>query len=173
MITTTPNGTDGDGKWFHDRWHNAIDSDLLFETDPQTGLELWKPNVSNIISDPSRNTFIQVKYHWSEDPTKDEAWYLEQCQELSDQRKINQELDLIFIGSTNCIFDDEMLSSFQSVSKPNVILAPHGSRLEIFDNIDINDYYLIGCDTAESLQGAYCAIEVFSFKFSTSSGITN
>jgi hypothetical protein len=96
---------------------NAIDTDLLFDKE-----EKWKDNINVLINDPSKNSFLRTRFHWSEDPKKDEKWYIEQCRELSDKRKINQELDLIFVGTSNCIFEDDILSQFvseKSLMKPN------------------------------------------------------
>jgi len=167
LITSTPNGTQGDGEWFYNRWTNGVESDDLFVENSETGLENWNPDVviDDAVRDPSKNTFVRVRYHWSEDPTKTEEWYQEQCQELSDQRKVNQELDLLFVGTTQCIFDDETLAAFTS-SKPVMTLpCPHHSRLDIYTNVlDKSDYYIIGCDTAQSLTGAYCAIEIYGFR---------
>ena len=104
-------------------------------------------------------------YHWSEDDRKTEKWYQEQCQELSDKRLINQELDLIFVGSSNCIFDDDTLSSIKEQSPVQILNCAHGSKLKVFEKtLDPTDYYIIGCDTAESLAGAYCAVQVYGFR---------
>jgi len=163
LITSTPNGTIGVGKWFYDRYMNAIDSNLLF--DSKTGL--WLPDIDKhkIVNESNSNKYIKIKYHWSEDPSKDQQWYEDQCAEIADQRTINQELDLIFVGSTDCIFTDEILSAFKSKPPCSSLTTPNLAKLDIFTNkFDINDYYLIGCDTAESLLGNYCTIEIYSFK---------
>ena len=163
LITSTPNGTIGVGQWFYNRYVNAIDSNLLF--DPNTGM--WLPDIdkNKIINESNSNRYIKIKYHWSEDPTKTQKWYEDQCAEIADQRTINQELDLVFIGSTNCVFTDEILATFKSTNIVSKVLTPNLATLEIFiDQLDPNDYYLIGCDTAESLLGNYCVIEIYSFK---------
>lgn len=161
LITSTPNGVTGDGEWFYKRWNNSVDSDLIFNDDK------WDKSkeIENIVNDPSKNSFIGVQYHWSEDPTKNQKWYEEQCQEIDDERTINQELDLLFVGTQKCIFSDTTLASFSS-EKPKEIVQTHNmANLNVFEeNPNPNDYYLIGCDTAESLEGAYCAIQIFSFK---------
>lgn len=158
MITSTPNGVAGDGQWFHDRWMKGIDSDILFDENDD-----WVENADEYVNDPTKNGFINILFHWSEDPNKTQEWYLEQCRELSDQRKINQELDLIFVGSSNCIFDDELLGKFQFTQPIKTLSCPHQTNLLIFDEIDTKDYYLIGVDTARSISGAYNSIEIFSF----------
>ena len=164
LVTSTPNGVYGDGEWFYKRYTNGIDSDQLFEFDDENKFELWKDPrlVSTQMNDMTKNSFIRVRYHWREDITKDEAWYTTQCRELDDERLINQELDLVFVGSTSCVFSDKILSEFQ---KEDVIATiPAGTtELEVFTNIDPTDYYLIGVDSASSIKGAYDAIEIFSF----------
>jgi len=163
LVTSTPNGTVGVGKWFYNRYTNAVDSNLFF--DRETGIWIPKINKKEIMSSTDNNRYVKVKYHWSEDPTKTQEWYDDQCAEIADQRTINQELDLIFIGSSNCIFTDEILSDFKSINVASSILTPNLASLDIFTNqFDPNDYYLIGCDTAESLMGNYCVIEIYSFK---------
>ena len=158
----TKNGTSGLGEWFFNRWNNTVDSNLLFNDN-----DTWRNdiNVTETVTDPSRNSFVGIKFHWSEDPTKDEKWYQQQCQELGDQRLINQELDLLFVGSTNCIFSDDMLSSFNTQKSSETITTPGNASFNIFEeDLDPTDYYLLGADTAESLNGAYCTIEIFGFR---------
>lgn len=167
LITTTPNGIQGVGEWFYKRWGNAIESDSLFIEDPETSLENWNTHIDipTILKDDSKNSFIKIQYHWSEDPTKTQEWYNEQCRELDDQRKVNQELDLVFVGSTHCLFSDEILSKFTSSKPCETIYTSNVAPFHVFEqNLDTTDYYLIGVDTAESLEGAYCSIQIFSFR---------
>lgn len=167
LVTSTPNGTQGDGEWFYQRWTNSVESDDLFVFDEDTGYESWNEDIDieDAVKDPSKNTFVRVRYHWSEDPSKNEAWYQEQCQELSDQRKINQELDLLFVGTTQCIFDDDTLASFKAIKPVTTLPCPHHSKLDIYTNyLDPTDWYIIGCDTAQSLTGNWCAMQVFGFR---------
>jgi len=166
LITSTPNGTDGDGEWFYKRWNGAVESDDLFEELPN-GLEQWRTdiNINDAIADPSHNTFAKVKYHWSEDPRKSDDWYHAQVQELDDKRLVNQELDLLFVGGSNCIFDDDDLAAFESRKSLATVVCPHSSKMHVFmDNLDPREYYIIGADTAQSLTGAYCAVEIYTFK---------
>lgn len=165
IITSTPNGIEGDGKWFYERWSNSISSDLLFK-ETEDNVEEWNENCEELIADPSKNGFISIKYHWSEDSSKDENWYTEQCRELDDRRKINQELDLIFVGSSNCIFEDDLLSKFKSMRPIGSYNCPYETTLQIYEkNLNPKDFYIIGVDTARSLSGvsAFNSIEVFSF----------
>lgn len=83
LITSTPNGTEGDGKFFFDMWSNAIDSDEIYDENNKL-----VENAKSIIESPSKNGFVSIKFHWSE--VKDEEWYLGQCKDLNFQsRRIN------------------------------------------------------------------------------------
>ena len=165
LMTSTPNGIEGDGKFFYDMYTNSIESDDLFVKSEDDGLEDWVENYESIMSQPSKNSFIRVKYHWSENPDKDLTWYEQQKKELNfDRRKINQELDLLFVGGSNCIFDDETLEKFVFINKINQIDLANQVKLDVYDTINPQDYYLIGVDTASSMKGAFNAIEVFSYR---------
>lgn len=176
LVTSTPNGSEGDGKFFHDYWMNAIDSDNLFEPDDGQDIniqnknlyyEKFKKNADDIVSDPSKNSFIRVRYHWSEDPRKDQNWYEIQKKDLNfNERRIGQEIDLEFVGATNCIFPDAVLKQLKkSVSKPiDMIPLLHGVFLKVFKEFNPLDYYIVGVDTASSTEGAFSSVEVFSFK---------
>jgi len=159
LLTSTPNGTVGDGKWFYDMFSYSVDSDVIFKD------EHFRPESDVLVDNPERNGFIKIKYHWSEDPTKDQAWYLEQCRDLNfNKRLINQELDLLFVGSTTCIFDDDYLAQLKSVAPYNLVTLPHATHLSVYtETFDMNDFYLVGADTAKSIVGDYSAIEIFSY----------
>ena len=147
LFTSTPNGTGGDGKFLYEMWNNSLDSDDIFNED-----ESLVENVDQLVAAPDKNSFVKIKYHWSEDPTKTEDWYLQQKRELNfDTRSINQELDLIFIGSTNCIFTDEFLSNLEPKKPIENIKLSHFSALKLYSELDPNQYYLVGVDTAKSL----------------------
>lgn len=155
-----------DGEWFYKRWNNAVDSDDLFIQD-NNGIEIFNPdiNIQKTLTAPGKNEFIKVQYHWKEDPTKNDIWYQTQVRELDDERLVNQELELIFVGTKNCIFSDTILKSLEPSDKSLQLPTPNHSTLRTFDPMpDDRDYYLIGVDTAQSLTGAKCAIEIFSFK---------
>jgi len=150
----------GDGAWFYEMHNFAVDSDDIFDED-----EIFNEFADGFVDNPERNGFVRVTYHWSEDPSKNIEWYNQQCRDLNfDKRLINQELDLVFVGSTNCIFDDEFLSQLKSIKPTKIIPFSHATHLKLFtDNFDTGDFYLIGADTAKSLVGDYNAIEIFSY----------
>ena len=160
FLTSTPNGVVGDGQWFYEMYNYSVDSDEIFDDDNN-----FIDEADSLVNNPERNGFIRVKFHWSEDSEKDENWYKEQCRDLNfDTRSINQELDLVFVGSTNCIFSDEFLSQLRHQKPSNIITLPHSCHLRLFTEIfNSNDYYLIGVDSAKSITGDYNAIEIFSY----------
>jgi len=158
LLSATPNGTESEGKFFYDIWSNAIDSDELYDENNK-----FIDNYERIINSPTKNGFIAIKYHWSE--SKDEDWYLNQCKDLNfDARKINQELDLLFVGGTHCLFDDDFLSKLRSEKPVEYIELPHYTKLKIFNNaFDNKDFYLIGVDSARSLTGDFAVIEIYKY----------
>lgn len=177
ILTSTPNGTEGRGKFFFDYWTGAIDSELIFEIDKdhtkenETNenliYEKFTKNADEIINTPGTNGFVQVYHHWSEDPRKGPEWYEQQCRDYNyNKRKIAQEYDIRFVGSTNNPFDDDVLEKLQeAVLNPIGFLdLPHATKLKFFKDIDPTDYFLIGVDTASSIDNCYSAIEVFSYK---------
>ena len=166
LMSSTPNGVDDKGKFFYEMYDKAVESDNLFVADSETGIEDWTETANDVIADASKNSFVRVRYHWSEDPTKNMTWYEQQKKELNfNTRQINQELDLLFVGGTDCIFDDETLQKFVYVKRDAVIDLKHQAKLDIFQtDFDQKDYYLVGVDTASSIKGAFNAIEIFTYK---------
>ncbi len=177
LLTSTPNGTQGTGAFFYEYWQKAISSDEIFdidykvtEKDEDNGnyiFEKFKPNADEIMNMPGSNGFLQIYYHWSEDPRKDLDWYEEQKRQQNyNSRKIAQEYDIRFVGSSDNPFEDDILDKLQkAVLNPIQHLnLPHSTRLKLFKEIDPTDYYLIGVDTASSIDNCYSAIEVYSFK---------
>lgn len=162
FLSSTPNGSIGEGEWFYNMYNNAIDSEDIFDENCNL-----RDNADEIVENPSTNGFIKIRFHWSEDPMKDDKWYHEQCRDFNfDTRSINQELDLVFVGSTNCIFPDEFLAKLKITPPVDRIDLPHVTDLKLFidrNKIDKTDYLLIGIDTAKSITGDYSAIEIFRY----------
>ena len=143
-------------------WQNAVDSVNIFDDDNQ-----FLPDSDTYVNEPTRNGFVKVKFHWSEDPKKDAKWYQDQKRDLNfDTRLINQELDLVFVGSTNCIFSDDFLSQLNPQKPIDRIKLPHECTFNLYTHrqeFDKTDYFLLGCDTAKSLIGDYNALELYSY----------
>ena len=170
-------GTQGTGAFFYEYWQRSIPSDDVFDIDynatapdEKNGnfiFEKFKDNADEIMKQTGTNGFLQVYYHWSEDPRKDSDWYEEQKKQQNyNSRKIAQEYDIRFVGSSDNPFEDEILEKLQKavLSPINHLNLPHSTRLKIYKDIDPTDYYLIGVDTASSMDNCYSAIEVYSFK---------
>lgn len=160
LMTTTPNGTIGTGEFFHEMWKNGVDGDDLFDKK-----DSFVENASEYVNNMQTNGYIKIEYHWSEDPIKDEKWYAQQCRILNfNQRKINQELDLLFIGSTLCIFPDNFLESLKPKKPKFKIDLPHQTKMSLFvEHFNTQDVFLLGVDTAKSITGNYCALELFQY----------
>jgi hypothetical protein len=92
MLSSTPNGTEGVGKFFYEMCTNAIESDEIYDEDNKL-----IPEHEQVIANPTKNGFIKINLHWSEVEGKDEAWYLEQCKDLNfNKRKITKSVFLKF-----------------------------------------------------------------------------
>jgi hypothetical protein len=147
LITSTPNGSAGKGQWFFDMYKNGVDSDEIFDENNN-----FAEGADDIVNDPNSNGFVVSRYHWSEDPTKDDKWYEEQKREVNfNMRIVNQELDLLFLGSQTSIFDDAYLSQLTPHKPISTFKLPHNSTLKLYQDFNPLDYYIIGIDSARSL----------------------
>ena len=152
------------GKWFYDMWTGGIDSNLIFDEEDQ-----FTSDCEKYINDTNGNNgFIKVRYHWSDDPTKNDEWYKAQCRLANfDEKIINQEYDLEFLGSKNSIFPDSFLSKIKPIAPVDVIDLRSDVQLKLYkkfpdfmlnqedtnEYLDPNDFYLFGIDSAKSLIG--------------------
>jgi hypothetical protein len=170
----------GDGEWFYERWENGLDSEDVFEYYDDRKSYYWKPELithnknKKIVNkeelekrsiENTTNGYIKVRYHWSEDSTKDERWYQLMCSELSDPRIINQELNLVFVGGQRSILTDEVIQKFSPKETINQIMTPNFANLRIYDQVDPLDWYIIGVDTASerSEKSAFNALQIMKF----------
>ena len=157
LFTTTPNGAGAN--FFYGVWSNAWDSSEIFTGDT---LEMIPDASKHLNSDDNKNNFIKFKIHWSE-TNKDEAWYKQQIKELNfNMRKVSQELDLVFLGSSNAVFPDEVLEMFEPKETTSTITMAYGEQLKLNQEIDPTKTYILGTDvaasTAGSAHGDYSAI---------------
>jgi hypothetical protein len=151
FMTSTPNGA-GEN-FFYKMWANSWDYEDVWDFDK----DLSKENADKIVnSSETKNNFIRIKIHWSE-TGKDEAWYKQQVKELNfNMRKVNQELNLVFLGSDAAIFDDEVLAAFEPAPIINKIDMGYGEYFNILENIDTilsenkDEVFILGVDTAVS-----------------------
>lgn len=142
IVLSTPNRTEGRGKFFYQAWCKAQESYSLF-----------KPH----------------RVYWKEIPEflNDPDWYKKQCDILhNDPRKIAQELELKFIGSDHTLFPEHVQEKLQSVfPKPaEIIPLPEKLALHKFKDITKETFYMIGVDTASEAGGTdFSTIEVFEY----------
>ena len=141
---STPNGA-GDNQ-FYSMLQNSTDIEEIYDFENK---KLYD-NYQEVLSEDHKNSFISVKIHWSE-TNRDENWYKQQCKELNfNKRRINQELDLAFLGSASSIFDDEIIMKLNPKKSAFDMQLPHGLKFRMFDEIDPNEMYLLGVDSSAS-----------------------
>lgn len=156
IILSTPNRTQGIGKWF---------------------FEMWRDSNSGAAIDNGDNTitgFVPHTIHWKEIPdfANDPEWYEEQCRKLRTPAKIAQELEMKFIDADNALFDENIQMKLQScvsakhnpkqVPIPN--LAPGKGELWKFREPNRIHLHLIGVDCAGQTGQDKCAIEVIEYE---------
>lgn len=143
IFTSTPQGA-GDN-FFYNVYQNSVKFDDIYDYENKK----LHDNYQQEFSKPEKNSFISVVLHWSE--FRSQEWYDLQRKELNfDQRKISQELDLSFLGSNSCVFSDEIIAQLIPKKRFSKITLPYGCELNLFDEIDPNEKYYLGVDTAMS-----------------------
>lgn len=141
IILSTPNRTQGIGKWYFERWQQA-------SMNPNG---VWKPH----------------KIHWKEIPLfrDDPNWYKQQCEILENNpKKIAQELELQFVPAGG-IFPEEVYQKLQ-ILKSDIkekVRINSDSFIWRFDKIHPHKFYLIGVDTASEYGADWSAIQVFDY----------
>jgi hypothetical protein len=145
ILSTTPNGA-GEN-WFYKNWASAWPVE-----------ELWDENRNRLYSDyedkqktsKDRNNFIKMAIHWSE-TNKTDDWFQDQVKALNfNMRKVNQEINLIFLGSTSAIFPDEILETFTPPKKVLEIQMAYGEKFKLYEELDPDKQYILGVDNAAS-----------------------
>lgn len=143
IFTSTPNGA-GDN-FFYNVYKNSVKFDDIYDYETHS----LYPDYLNEFKKEEKNAFISVVLHWSE--FRSQEWYEEQKKELNfNQKKINQELDLSFLGSDSCIFSDEVIAQLVPKRRTHFIKLPYGNEFDLFEEIDPNEKYYLGVDTAMS-----------------------
>ena len=143
IFTSTPNGAGAN--FFYNVYQNSVKFDDIYDYENKK----LHDNYQQEFMKPEKNSFISVVLHWSEFRTQE--WYEIQRKELNfNQRKISQELDLSFLGSDSCIFDDNIIAALVPKKKYSRITLPYGCEFDLYDEIDPNEKYYLGVDTAMS-----------------------
>ncbi len=143
LFTTTPNGA-GEN-FFYQTWMRGHDASDIFDGET---IKIKENYLEILDSDPDKNNFVNVRLHWSE-TGKDEKWYQQQVKELNfDRRRINQELNIVFLGSSNAVFADEILEEFIPVTPISTLTLAYGEKIHLTQEIDPTRIYLLGVDSA-------------------------
>jgi len=154
IAVSTPNGAGGN--WFYSILQRSVKFDNIYDYENKKLYDGYEKTIDN----PEVNAFISMKILWS-DTHRDEAWYNAQCKELNfNQRKINQELDLVFLGSSTSIFNDDVISKLVPKKPEFNIQLPFGNEFKMFSKCIPGEMYLLGIDTAMSagINSDYSAI---------------
>ena len=141
LIISTPNRTVGMGKWYYQRWAQAQERETIFV--------------------PEKIHWTQVK-EFRDDPN----WYKTQCELLGNiQWKIDQELEMKFVASSNSFFDSDIILKLNdSEEEPRSVLNVNRYQLRQYVQPDPNKFYLIGVDTASEAGPDYSAIQVVDYE---------
>jgi hypothetical protein len=143
IFTSTPNGAGSN--FFYNVYQNSVKFDDIYDYENKR----LHDNYQQEFLKPEKNSFISVVLHWSE--FRSQEWYEQQRKELNfNQRKISQELDLSFLGSDTCIFSDEVIAQLIPKKRIGKITLPYGCELDLYDEIDPEEKYYLGVDTAMS-----------------------
>tara|TARA_R110001606_G_scaffold96378_3_gene213517 strand:- start:30496 stop:32139 length:1644 start_codon:yes stop_codon:yes gene_type:complete len=105
-------------------------------------------------SETGKNGFKNMFIHYSEIPGRDEAWAEQQLQLLG-ELKYNQEVLCEFLGSSNTLINGKTLAT---LSAKDPIYEKDG--LEIYENPEVNKYYVLVADVARGIGGDYSAFIV-------------
>jgi hypothetical protein len=137
VLSSTPNGRTGKGQKFYQMWYESL-------------------------TDPDRSAYIPVKIHWSEIPGYDDKWYEKQrAINNYDERTMNQEYELLFVGSSDSIFEDNVIKLLQDdnlAGKPiKENKFPEG-YIHWYDIPNSENKYIVGVDTATADGTDYSAV---------------
>jgi len=187
IILSTPNRKEGIGKWFYQRWSDAIsrrgieydptieDADIKKEIKKETDKDIGTDIVSEGheksggVIHHSKGLFVPHKIYWKQIPdfVNDPEWYYKQCEMLENSpSKIAQELELKFISVENSLFNERIQEDLQNPKKKPLESIPLLRRFELYrySPISKDRFYMIGVDSASEAGGKdYSTIEVFDF----------
>ncbi|GIU69023.1 MAG: hypothetical protein KatS3mg002_0259 [Candidatus Woesearchaeota archaeon] len=141
VILSTPNKTEGVGKWFYERYMAALTEDDIF---------------------------VPFRIHWKDIPelANDPEWYENQKRLFQNNKdKIDQELELKFLPGGGSFFDTEVCKILQSNYRNPIIKTKiKNGELWIFEKPDKDTFYLIGIDTASAHGSDNSAITVWNYE---------
>jgi hypothetical protein len=112
--------------------------------------KLWTDSVHK------RNSFFPIKVSWREVPGRDEEWRKNEISNTS-QEQFNQEHELSFeSGSDGLISSEKIIEMLGSIKEPTI----QDRFLNIYENPQPNEKYLISVDTAKGVQKDYSAFTI-------------
>jgi hypothetical protein len=133
----------GDGEWYFKNWNNSL----------------------KCISG-----FDPIALHWKDiaEFRNDPTWYETQCKKLNyNERMINQELELKFLGSQGALFPDKTIEILQNLTA-NIIpienIKMPGGNLRIYETYNPEKFYLFGIDVATESGKADSAITIHEYE---------
>ena len=149
IVVSTPNKTTGTGAWFFQMHQQAIKNS--------------EGKVRLV------GTFRSFIVHWKDirELVEDSTWYEAQCNLFNhDQRKIAQELELIFLPSSGSFLDEVTCSTLQRTtldSTPIRIWKLFGGEIWEFQKPISGRLYLLGVDTARGNAGDFSTITIHDY----------
>ena len=149
ILTTTPNGINDGG--FYKILSNATPVEELL-ADPRDSLsDKLRPDQEcfEILNRDGRNGYVLVKLNWQE--VFDDEWYREQVKLLNfDKRRIAQEIDLVFLGSSTSVLSDEVISKMKPVIEYTEKVLFNNIKINFLKDLEPDHVYIIGVDVAAS-----------------------
>jgi len=145
VILSTPNKTEGIGKWFFQMWLSARNK---------------------------TNAFWPHRIHWKEIPAfaNSPDWYNKQCGILNNEKnRIWQELELKFVGAEDALFDAEIQVKLQNsvmlpLEKMPIPVSRGRGDLLRFKDIKRTHFHIIGVDSATAAGNDNSAVEVIEYE---------
>jgi len=149
-IVSTPNRTVGMGKFFFNKYSNAL----------------------NIEKDENRTqgSFSSFVYYWKDIPelADDPFWFKQMCEQFdNDDKKIGQELDLRFVSIEGSFFDENTCTILQEYTKNTKIVEVKklfNGECWTFEKPISGKNYIIGIDTASEYGTDMSAITIWDYE---------
>ena len=146
VFSSTPNGRVGKGAGFYN---------------------MWTASTNNT----EESAYTPLRIHWSEIPTKTQEWYNAEREKYVGAQDIdrimNQEYDLVFLGSEDSVLPDHVVKQLQdkryAADPLKTIEYPHG-YISYFDMIDNEKRYVVGVDTSSGDGNDYHAFTVMDYE---------
>lgn len=146
LILSTPNKTLGVGAWFYNKYTRAVSN----------------------VSEDVLGSIKPFDIHWREIPelASDPTWYKTQCELFdNDPKKIEQELEMKFLGGVGNFFTDEICMQLQNNSiDPIEVMKLFNGEVWIWEKPIEGRYYIIGVDTASEFGSDNSAITIYDYE---------